>query len=212
MAVVGIGIANHTPHSIAGTITGTHHQLGTSVAIQIIKYKRCIVGAATDVDTQIDTPQQRTIQSVAVQQRGAGIAIVGIIVGIGWVPLQQYLVLSVGIHIAHTGIVGRIAERTSVGRRNAIGRLLQFDGQIAIRGIGTQLIAAVLAATTHLVGSIGSQRRFVNKKSTALSQGLRIQLLSVAVHIKGLTYGIAGKGAPAYHHLISTTDGYHATV
>lgn len=169
------------------------------------------MGAATDVDTQIDTPQQRTIQSVAVQQRGAGIAIVGIIVGIGWVPLQQYLVLSVGIHIAHTGIVGRIAERTSVGCY-AIGRLLQFDGQIAIGGICTQLVAAVLAATTHLVGSIGSQRRFVNKKSTTLSQGLRIQLLSVAVHIKGLTYGIAGKGAPAYHHLISTTDGYHATV
>ena len=135
----------------------------------------------------------------------------GIIVGIGWVPLQKYLVLSVGIHIAHTGIVGRIAERTSVGSYT-IGRFLQFDGQITFGGIGTQLVAAVLAATTHLVGSIGSQRCLVNKKSTALSQGLRIQLLSVAVHIKGLTYGIADKGAPAYHHLISTTDGYHATV
>ena len=45
-----------------------------------------------------------------------------------------------------------------------------------------------------------------------MAQGLRIQLLSVAVHIKGLTNGIAGKRAPANHHLIATTDGYHATI
>ena len=211
MAVVGIGIANHVPHPIAGAIAGAHHQLGAPIAIQVIKYERCVVGATADIDTQVYTPQQRAVQSVAVQQRGAGIAIMGIIVGIGWVPLQQYLVLSVGIHIAHTGIVGRIAKRAPVGG-DAIGRFLQLHGQIAIGSIGTQLVAAVLAATTHLVGSIGSQRCLVNKKSTTLSQGLRIQLLSVAIHIKGFAHSIAGECTPAYHYLIATTDGYHATV
>ena len=135
----------------------------------------------------------------------------GIIVGIGWVPLQKYLVLSVGIHIAHTGIVGRIAERTSVGCY-AISRLLQFDGQIAIGGICTQLVAAVLAATTHLVSGATSQRSLIYIKCTTLAQGLRVQLLSVAIHIKGLTYSIAGKSAPANHHLLALTYGHHTTI
>ena len=171
MAVVSIGIAYHAPYSIAGTIAGTYHQLGTPVAIQIIEYKRCIVGATTDVDTQVDTPQQCTVQSVAVQQRGSGIAIMGIIVGISRVPLQQYLVLSVAIHIAHTGIVSRIAKRTPIGCY-AIGRFMQLDGQIALGGIGTQLVAAVLAATTHLVSGTCSQRCLIYKKGTTLAQGL----------------------------------------
>ena len=169
------------------------------------------MGATADVDTQVDAPQQRAVQSVAVQQRRSGIAVVRIVVGIGGVPLQQYLVLAVAIHITHTGIVGGIAKRAPIGG-NAIGRFLQLHGQIAIGSIGRQLATAILAATTHLVGGTTGQRRLIYKKSAALAHGFGIEFHTVAIHIKGFAHGIAGECAPADHHLTATADGHHATV
>ena len=56
MAVVGIGIAYHLSFSVTGTIGRAHYKLCLSVAIKIIKNKRCIVGTAADVNTKVNAP------------------------------------------------------------------------------------------------------------------------------------------------------------
>ena len=78
---------------------------------------------ATDVNTQVDTPQLCSVNCVAVNQRRTGKAVVGIVVGVRRIPLHEDLIRPVAIDITHRGIIGRISIRLSVGRRT-IGRFL----------------------------------------------------------------------------------------
>ena len=47
----------------------------------------------------------------------------GIIMGIGWIPLQDDFVHPVTINIGHRSIVGRISKGLSVGCNTTIGFL-----------------------------------------------------------------------------------------
>ena len=57
MTIVGQGVADDLPHSISGSIRSTDDELGLSVTVEIVEDERDVVGTATDIDTQIDTPE-----------------------------------------------------------------------------------------------------------------------------------------------------------
>ena len=145
------------------------------------------------------------------RRHGAGEAVVSVVVGVRGVPLQDDLVLSVAVYIAHAGIVGRVGIATSVGRGAAI-RALDGDGDVAVGGIGTEGVAAVAATAPHLVDGIAGRGLLVDEERAALGEGLLVQLLAIAVDVEGLTSGIAGERAPADHHLLSAADGHHTAV
>ena len=211
VAVVGLGIANHAPCPIAGAVAGAHNQFSAPVAIQIIKDEGHVVGTAADIDTHINAPQAFAVQAVAVEDGGSGKTVVGIVVRIRGVPLQEYLILSVAIHIGHTGIVGMIGVGLAIGG-GATGRALQFDGQIAVGGIGLHHKFSVAPATAHLVGGFASQGVLIHKERTATGQGLGIEFLAIAIHIKGLVGSIAGQHAPAHHHMTAMAKRHGAAV
>ena len=85
------------------------------------------MGSTADISSQIDAPEAGTVQAVTVEQGAAGKTVVGIVVAIGGIPLQNYLILSVAIHVAHRGIIGGIGEGTAVGSF-AVSRFVHRNG------------------------------------------------------------------------------------
>ena len=87
--------------AVAGTISGTDDKLRTSVTIQVVDDERHIVCTTANVDAHVNTPQQRTIQTVAVEECLSCESVMRIVVSIGRVPLQDNLILSVTIDITY---------------------------------------------------------------------------------------------------------------
>ena len=77
----------------------------------------------TDIDSHINTPETGTIETITIKDSRASETIMGIIMGIGWIPLQDDLVHPVTINIGHRSIVGRISKGLSVGCNTTIGFL-----------------------------------------------------------------------------------------
>lgn len=64
------------------------------------------MGTRADVDAEVYAPEQCTVELIAVEQGGARVAVMGIIVSIGRVPFQDDLILPVTINITYRGVVG----------------------------------------------------------------------------------------------------------
>ena len=80
MAIVGFWIANDFSLAVDGTVRGAYHHFSLAVAIEVVDDKRRIVGAAADVDAQIDAPEQSAVETVAVEEGRTSVAVVGVIV------------------------------------------------------------------------------------------------------------------------------------
>ena len=115
MAVIGGGIANHAPFGIAGAVGCADDEFRPSVTVEVVNDKRHIVGSAADVDAHVDAPEQGAVQSVAVEDCRSRESVVGIVVSIGRVPLQDDFVLPVTIDIGYGGVVGSVSKTSAVG-------------------------------------------------------------------------------------------------
>ena len=87
VAVVGKGVAEHAALAVAGTVGGAAHHLGAAVTVEVVDHKLGVVGAGTDVTAQVNTPEQGTVKTQAVDKYGVGIAVVCIVVCVPWLPL-----------------------------------------------------------------------------------------------------------------------------
>ena len=174
--------------------------------------------AAPDVDAHIDSPKQSVLfrvllwqDFVAVEEGRACETVVGVVVGVGGVPLEDNLILPVAVDISHRGIVGRVGVGLTVGG-HAVGGLLELHGQIALRSISAQQIGAVLSATPHFVGGIALKRLVVNIEGAALGEGQVVQLHTVPVEVEGLSCAVGGESAPTDEHLFPVADGNDSSV
>ena len=96
------------------------HQFCLAVLIKIIYQELRIVGTCTDIVTQINTPKFGAIQFIAVNIDAARVSATdGVVLRSRRIPLHEYLILSIAIHIAHAAIIGRIGVFLTDGR--AIG-------------------------------------------------------------------------------------------
>ena len=133
-----------------------------------------------------------------------------VVVGVGGVPFQDDLVLSVAVDICHAGIIGGIAVFPSVWRLAIIG-LLQRDAQITVGGVAIQNVSAVDAAPPYFV--CGRRQWFVvDEEGAALGERLAVEFLAIAVDIEGLSDSIGGEGAPTDDDLLTISDGHNPTV
>ena len=100
-AVVSLCITYHMTFAVACTISGTDNKLRTSITIQVVDDEWHIMCTTADIDAHVYTPQQRTIQTVAVEECLSCESVMRIVVGIGRVPFQDNLILSVAIDITY---------------------------------------------------------------------------------------------------------------
>ena len=189
MTVVCQTVANDLSQSVARSVGGFHDKLCLSVAIQVIGDKGHVVGPGADVDTHVYTPEKCAVKTVAVEEGRPGITIVGIIVGIGGIPFQNDLILSVAIDISYRSVVGTIGESLAIWG-SACSWFLKFKGQVAMRSICFQCETTVAATTTYLIGGISSQWLGVDKEGASFRKGSSIKLLSVAENIEWLSNSI----------------------
>ena len=107
--------------SILAARSSLTHHFGKTVSIEVVNHILGIVGSRTDIGTQVNAPQFRRsglcptsspIHLVAINIDIAGLSTVRIVLRVGGVPLDEYLVLPITIHIAYRTVVGRIGTTT----------------------------------------------------------------------------------------------------
>ena len=159
-----------------------------------------------------------------------------IVVGVGGLPFQEELVLSVAVHIGHRGVVGAVGHghsarhavpaRVGCGPPAAATATLprpclsavggdgrrEWDSQKAVGGGGRHRPRAAAAAAAHLVGGRDGQRMAVDEECPAPSERPGREAHAVAVHVERLGGTVAGQRAPGHHHLRTVAQGHHATV
>ena len=85
---------------IPGARRGLHGQLGLAVAVEVVDHELRVVRAGADVLPQVDAPQPPAVELVRVQVDVAGAARLRVVLGVGGIPLEDELVLSVTVEIA----------------------------------------------------------------------------------------------------------------
>ena len=164
------------------------------------------MSSGTDVPTQIDPPKPGAIQLDAVDIHLVCFAALGVVLGVGRVPLQKDLILPVAICIAHRAVVGRVSTA-------AAGGWIQI--QLKIIGVGGQL--------TGIIGLHRSAGKHFHPISIAGAAAL-VQVAGGIARIAGVYQGIApvqpehcivrivGKEPPVHQHAGTGIDGANAPI
>lgn len=70
--VVGCGIAYDIAFAVYASVGCAHYYFGLTVIVQIVNHKLGVMGAGTDVLSEIDAPQLFAVQAVTIYQNFAG--------------------------------------------------------------------------------------------------------------------------------------------
>ncbi|MCY1230252.1 hypothetical protein D9M72_426580 [compost metagenome] len=132
VAVVRGRVADHGTGTVCGAVRGLHRQLGLAVAVKVVGEQLGVVRARPDVVAQIDAPQLGAVHLVGVHVDVAGIAGLRVVLGVGRRPRLDDLVLAVAVQVGHAGVVGGVGIGLAV-LGDAVGRLVQLDGQVVLR-------------------------------------------------------------------------------
>ena len=111
---------------------GAAHQLRFAVAVEIINHEIHVVRAAADVRAEVNAPEPRAIELVAVEISVAGKTALRVVVRVGGIPFQNNFVFTIAVHIAHAAIVRGFIERHAVPS-DAAGRRRERDVQVLLR-------------------------------------------------------------------------------
>ena len=202
LAVVSIGVADHLAGAVLGGVGGLADHLRAAVAVEVVDDELGVVGAGPDVAAEIDPPQALARELDTVDVDLAGVAVVGIVVGVGRIPFQEDLIFAVPVHVAHGAVIGRVDGPLTVGH-DAVGRCLDGDGNVAFRGAGRQHEAARFARAGGRPDFIGGRGRggIGIHEEGHVSDGLGIDFDAVAEDVELDVRGILGQVAPGHEHL-----------
>lgn len=117
--------------------------------------------ARADVPAQVDAPQAGAVELDAVDDGVAGVAGLGVVLGVGGLPLEDEVEPAVPVEVADGGVVGLVGVGDSVGSGAARGR---GDGHVLVSGAeldgvdGVGLLDAVHDRADRVVGLGGRAR------------------------------------------------------
>src|SRR5699024_11557252 len=95
VADVGVGVADHGALAVGGAVGRLDDDLGRAVGVVVVHLGLAVVGAGADVHAQVDPPQLGAVELVRVQEHVAGVAGLGVVLGVGGVPFEDQLELAV---------------------------------------------------------------------------------------------------------------------
>ncbi len=120
--MVGRGAADDRAGAVLRSVGGLHGDLGLAVAVVVVHLELCVVRPGADVAAQVDAPQPGAVELEAVDDRVAGVAGLGVVLGVGGLPLQGEVQGSVAVKVADGGVIGLVGVGHAVGGRAACGR------------------------------------------------------------------------------------------
>ena len=110
------GIADDSTLAVYSAVCGLAGHLRLSVTVEVCYEKLGIVCAGTDVFAQVDAPQPCAVQPVAVNENVPGLSLLGIVLGVGGIPLHEDLIHPVTVCIADGTVVRGIGAAAAGGR------------------------------------------------------------------------------------------------
>ena len=117
--VVGLGVVAGKEDIVALSVNGTggclQHDLTVAVAVEVPGCEVCGVGGIEHVMSGVKHPEACAVELVAGVEGGRGGAAAGGVLLIGRSPLEDDVILTVAVHVAERGIVGRIGGPSSGG-------------------------------------------------------------------------------------------------
>ena len=134
--MIGVGIAEDGACAVDGAVAGANKELSTAVAIEVCHDEGRIVSTAANVGAEVDAPHGGAVQAQGFENGGRCDAAVAVVFGVGGVPLQDNLHLSVAIEVCHGGVVGVVGESSSGRSAGHTGRRIKGDVEIADGSVG----------------------------------------------------------------------------
>jgi hypothetical protein len=117
------------------------------------------VRTGADVAPEVDPPHPAAAQPVGVDVDVAGVARLGVVLGVGGVPLEDHLVAAVTVEVAHAHVVGGVgvgdAVRCGPARRGLDRHVEVGAAGEAQGGLG----GGLLDAADHRAHGVGGVRR-----------------------------------------------------
>ena len=114
VAVILAAVAYDLSPAVGGPVSGLCDELSLSVAVKVRNAHLCIVLTRSDILSQVYAPELFSLKCVAVNENIVGLSLLRIVLGVGRVPFQEYLILSVAVHISHNAVIGRILASGAV--------------------------------------------------------------------------------------------------
>ena len=126
----------------------------------------------------------------------------GVVVGVGRIPLEEDLVFAVTVHVADRAVVGAVGGYLAVGH-DAVGRDRQRDGDVAGGSACGQQEAARLALAGGRPDLVGGRRggSVAVDEEGHVRDRFVVDLHAVTVDVELDVRRILGQVAPGHEHL-----------
>ena len=201
IAVVLGGIADDCTLAVHRAVRRLAGHLRLAIAVEVRHKELGVVCAGTDVLAQVNAPQACAVQPVAVNEDIAGLALLGVILGVGGIPLHKDLIGAVTVHIAHRAVIGRIGAAASCGR-------IQIQLKIALVGDQGALLRGNHLAAFYCIHTVGIRTLSAGIQITGGFSGVAgIDQRVVPVQLEHGTVRIVGEKPPADQHSRPCVDG-----
>ncbi len=187
VAVVGARVPDDDAPAVARAVGGLHGDLGVAVTVVVVHLELGVVGPGPDVAPQVDPPQAGSLERVGVDDGVVGDAGLRVVLGVGRVPLDDVLVVTVTVQVGDGGVVGLVRARGPTDR----------DVEVAA---GTE---PGLCARARTLGAVGDGRDGVGPATVGVEvvrgagDRRRVELLAVAVDVEGHVLAVGAQQAPA---------------
>ena len=201
VAPVGLHVADHFATAVNRSIRRLTGNLGDAVAVEVIDHELRVVRALADVFAEVDRPQQRAVELVALdncfarESRGSRVA---------WtlLGLQNNFVFAIAIEITNRSVVGRVSRRQ-----------FKRDGEIrprwSVRGELERRACVLLLPVQHRTDEVTVrllQLRALILKARRVLDRLLVQLhrralAALAIHVEGDSLRFVAQQPPRHEHL-----------
>ena len=207
--MVGARVADDLAGAGSGAVGGLDGELGLAVAVVVEHLELRVVRTRADVAAEVDAPQPGPVQLVGVEVDVARVAGVGVVLGVGRVPLHDDLVLAVAVEIADAGVVRGVGVPLTRWCGPARWDLQRYvaaaghDAGLTRNGIQRQrLFCGVLGSALDPVGHgpydvLGARGRTGIHEAGRAADGRLVHLDAVAVDVEGDAGRVVGQLSPA---------------
>ena len=185
-AVIGILVAQDGACGVSGAVSCLADEFRTAVAVEVIDHKLGVVGASANVASKVNSPKPLAAEFQAIDEYGSGIAVVGVVVGVAGIPLEEKLIFPVPVGVSKRAVPGRVAGCLAV-RHNLVGRSFYRDVEIRLDGVfgkGESSCGKLSAYRLHFIDYILVRGVLVDEPGP-VADGLGIDFSSVAIDVKG---------------------------
>ena len=200
------GIADDSTLAVYSAVCGLAGHLRLSVTVEVCYEKLGIVCAGTDVFAQVDAPQPCAVQPVAVNENVPGLSLLGIVLGVGGIPLHEDLIHPVTVCIADGAVIRGIGAAAAGGRIQIQLKIVLVGDHGAVGG-GDHL-AAFQCVYPVFVRAFAVFVQIAGGFSGAAGVDQRV----VPVQLEYGAVRIVGEKTPADQHPRTGVDGGNASV